>query len=443
MKKLPLRKTDWHKKYLDWAIPAFRLVHSAVKPTTQIHTHMCYSEFNDIITDIDAMDADVISFEASRGDLVVLDAIHDANFETEAGPGVYDIHSPRIPSEAEIEERIYEIPQEDGRRKGVDQPRLRFEDPRQRRNLAKPRKPRGRSPGCACQADQIRRNVRNKTTAMHSPMFSLEVFPPKRTSPVGTIYDTLDGLQGLDPDFISVTYGTGKSSDRTLTARIAHTVSEYGIPSVAHLTAQYLNKDDVDQALDMFEQAKVSGVLALRGDRIDGAEPAGVFEHASDLAVYIRQQRPDMKIYGACYPEKHPQSATLEEDIDNLKKKVDAGVTHLISQLFYDNEDFLRFLDKARAAGIDAPIEAGIMPVMNAKSVLNMSSKCQSKIPKNSALCSINGEATRLCLKRRVSLTHPSRLRTGGAGVDGVHLYTMNHPCVSRRIWSNVKPFFV
>ncbi len=107
--KLPLRKTDWHKKYLDWAIPAFRLVHSAVKPTTQIHTHMCYSEFNDIIKDIDAMDADVISFEASRGDLVVLDAIHDANFETEAGPGVYDIHSPRIPSEQEIEDRIYEI----------------------------------------------------------------------------------------------------------------------------------------------------------------------------------------------------------------------------------------------------------------------------------------------------------------------------------------------
>ena len=107
--KLPLRKSDWHKKYLDWAIPAFRLVHSAVKPTTQIHTHMCYSEFNDIIRDIDAMDADVISFEASRGDLVVLDAIHDANFETEAGPGVYDIHSPRIPSEAEIEHRIDEI----------------------------------------------------------------------------------------------------------------------------------------------------------------------------------------------------------------------------------------------------------------------------------------------------------------------------------------------
>ena len=441
--KLPLRKTDWHKKYLDWAIPAFRLVHSAVKPTTQIHTHMCYSEFNDIITDIDAMDADVISFEASRGDLVVLDAIHDANFETEAGPGVYDIHSPRIPSEAEIEERIYEI------LKKMDVEKVWINPDCGLRPAATPKpgqasKTSWPQPGCACQADQIRRNVRNKTTAMHSPMFSLEVFPPKRTSPVGTIYDTLDGLQGLDPDFISVTYGTGKSSDRTLTARIAHTVSEYGIPSVAHLTAQYLNKDDVDQALDMFEQAKVSGVLALRGDRIDGAEPAGVFEHASDLAVYIRQQRPDMKIYGACYPEKHPQSATLEEDIDNLKKKVDAGVTHLISQLFYDNEDFLRFLDKARAAGIDAPIEAGIMPVMNAKSVLNMSSKCQSKIPEKLGIMLDKWGSDKALLKEAgIAYASEQICELVARGVDGVHLYTMNHPCVSRRIWSNVKPFFV
>ncbi|BDR53088.1 5-methyltetrahydropteroyltriglutamate--homocysteine methyltransferase [Bombiscardovia nodaiensis] len=104
--KLPLRRSDWHTHYLNWAIPAFRLVHSGVKATTQIHTHMCYSEFNDIITDIDAMDADVISFEASRSDLTVLDAIQAAHFETEAGPGVYDIHSPRIPSQVEMEDRI-------------------------------------------------------------------------------------------------------------------------------------------------------------------------------------------------------------------------------------------------------------------------------------------------------------------------------------------------
>ncbi|MBR0155615.1 MAG: 5-methyltetrahydropteroyltriglutamate--homocysteine S-methyltransferase, partial [Treponema sp.] len=100
--KLPLRRSDWHTEYLDWAIPAFRLVHAKVKPETQIHTHMCYSEFNDIIRDIDAMDADVITFEASRADLKILDALKEADFRTEVGPGVYDIHSARVPSVEEI-----------------------------------------------------------------------------------------------------------------------------------------------------------------------------------------------------------------------------------------------------------------------------------------------------------------------------------------------------
>lgn len=107
--KLPLRRSQWHSEYLDWAIAAFRLVHSKVDPTTQIHTHMCYSEFNDIITDIDAMDADVISFEASRGELVVLDAIVQSDFHTQVGPGVYDIHSPRVPAVEELAQRIRTI----------------------------------------------------------------------------------------------------------------------------------------------------------------------------------------------------------------------------------------------------------------------------------------------------------------------------------------------
>ena len=100
--KLPLRKSDWYSDYLDFAIPAFRLTHSGVKPETQIHTHMCYSEFTDIIPAIDDMDADVITFEASRSDLVILDSLRENNFETEVGPGVYDIHSPRVPSVEEI-----------------------------------------------------------------------------------------------------------------------------------------------------------------------------------------------------------------------------------------------------------------------------------------------------------------------------------------------------
>ena len=213
---------------------------------------------------------------------------------------------------------------------------------------------------------------------MHSPLFSLEVFPPKRTSPVGTIYDTLDGLQGLDPDFISVTYGTGKSSDRTLTARIAHTVSEYGIPCVAHLTAQYLNKDDVDQALDMFDEAKVSGVLALRGDRVEGTEPAGVFDHASDLAAYIREERP---------------------------------------------------------VGIETPIEAGIMPVMNAKSVRRMAGICQSRVPaKLEVMLDKWGDDNAVLKEAGIAYASEQISDLVARGVDGVHLYTMNHPCVSRRL---------
>ena len=107
--KLPLRRSDWQSEYLDWAIPAFRLVHSGVKPETQIHTHMCYSEFNDIISAIDDMDADVISFEASRSNLEILDELMEKNFKTEVGPGVYDIHSPRIPTVEEIEQALHRI----------------------------------------------------------------------------------------------------------------------------------------------------------------------------------------------------------------------------------------------------------------------------------------------------------------------------------------------
>jgi 5-methyltetrahydropteroyltriglutamate--homocysteine methyltransferase len=107
--KLPLRKSDWHSEYLDWAIPAFRLVHSGVKPETQIHTHMCYSEFADIIKDIENMDADVITFEAARSDLSIVDTLSECGFKTQVGPGVYDIHSPRIPGIQEIKKALIKM----------------------------------------------------------------------------------------------------------------------------------------------------------------------------------------------------------------------------------------------------------------------------------------------------------------------------------------------
>lgn len=279
---------------------------------------------------------------------------------------------------------------------------------------------------------------------MHTPMFSLEVFPPKRNAPVGTIYDTLDGIEDLNPDFISVTYGHGTHSDRTATARIANTiVNEYGIPAVAHLTALYSSTAQVDDALEMFDQAGVKAVLALRGDYIDGEQVVGDFEHASDLVSYIRTRKPELKVFGACYPEGHYQAESLDDDIEHLKIKVDAGVTHLITQLFYDNDDFYRFRDKTQAAGITVPIEAGIMPVRGAKSVRRMAERNASRIPSHLDKLLDRWEGNAEALHVAGILYASEQIADLVAhGVDGVHLYTMNHPATTRRIWRNVQPLF-
>ncbi|MDN6025810.1 methylenetetrahydrofolate reductase [NAD(P)H] [Bifidobacterium mongoliense] len=279
---------------------------------------------------------------------------------------------------------------------------------------------------------------------MHRPAFSLEVFPPRRHAPIGTIYDTLDGLEDVDPDFISVTYGTGRSADRTATLRISRTIhDEYRIPVVAHLTAQYLDRNQADETLDAFEAAGVHAVLALRGDRDPDRPPTDVFAHASDLTAYIADTHPDMTIYGACYPECHPQSKNRKDDIGALKLKVDAGAKRLISQLFYDDDDFLSFLEIARASGIAVPIEAGIMPVTDAAQVGRMVRLCSSRVPRSlSRILERWGDDPSAL--REAGIIYASQQITDlvAQGVDGIHLYTMNRPAITRRIWANTRGLF-
>ena len=274
-------------------------------------------------------------------------------------------------------------------------------------------------------------------------MFSLEIFPPKASSPVGTLYDTLDGLEGVKPSFISVTYGTGSDTDLLRTARITHTIKhEYGIDSVAHLTALYASREQIDRTVDAYVEAGVSAVLALRGDERAGIEPTGQFQHASDLVSYIAQHYPQLAIYGACYPEGHPQSISIQEDVDHLKFKVDSGVSHLISQLFFDNNDFYRFLERTQKAGINVPIHAGIMPIIQAQSAYRMTHICRSRIPAR--------------VQRLLDRWHdnPQALAQAGIvyaseqiadlraqGVEHIHLYTMNRPCIARKIWQNIHDF--
>ena len=161
-------------------------------------------------------------------------------------------------------------------------------------------------------------------------VFSFEIFPPKKDSSIDTIYDTLDGLSDLHPDFISVTYGAGGSEANVITSEIAGLIKrKYHTESIAHLTCVNSTKEDIDFQLELFRRQGIENVLALRGDINPDIPPKDDFEHASDLISYMKE-RSDLGFSGACYPEGHVECESLDKDIENLKIKVEAGATHLI-----------------------------------------------------------------------------------------------------------------
>ena len=270
-------------------------------------------------------------------------------------------------------------------------------------------------------------------------VFSCEVFPPKATSPVDTIYRTLDGLKDIRPDFISVTFGAGGSKVNQTTREIAGIIqNQYHITAMAHLTCVAAGRAEVDEILAQLKEDGVDNVLALRGDINPDIPPKTDFTHASDLVTYIRTHG-DFGISAACYPEGHLESPDPVSDILHLKEKVDAGAQHLVSQLFFDNEDFFRFLERCRIAGITVPIEAGIMPVLSKSSIQRMVSLCGASMPR---------KLTRILARYG---DHPEAMREAGiayaidqisdliaGGVDGIHLYTMNNPDVARRIAESI-----
>ncbi len=266
-------------------------------------------------------------------------------------------------------------------------------------------------------------------------VFSFEIFPPKKTAPIEVIYNTLEELKDLKPDFISVTYGAGGSSQSVSTSEIAQTIKDkYGIEPAAHLPCINYTKDEIKSILADFRQHGIENVLALRGDINPDIEPKKEFKYASDLVEFIKQNG-DFDIAGACYPEGHIDTPDIVQDVLNLKKKVEAGASHLISQLFFDNSFFYSFIEKTKIAGINVPIEAGIMPVTNKKSIERMVSMCGASLPPKFAKMMQKYE------------NNPEALRDAGIayaidqivdlvsnGVDGIHLYTMNNSYVARRI---------
>ena len=274
-------------------------------------------------------------------------------------------------------------------------------------------------------------------------ILSFEVFPPKRTMPIETIYKTLEQLDGLHPEFISVTYGAGGGEANRRTLEVASYIkNECHIEPLMHMTCINSTHDDIDKMLDSAKQHGISNIMTLRGDVVPDIEPKKDFLYASDLASYVKSHG-DFDICGACYPEGHIDSPDLVTDVLNLRKKVDAGCDHLISQLFFDNSYFYAFMERARIAGIDVPIEAGIMPVTNKSQIERMVTLCGACLPP---------KFTKMMQRYE---QHPEALADAGIayavdqivdlvsqGVDGIHLYTMNNPTVARRICESVGNLF-
>jgi len=270
-------------------------------------------------------------------------------------------------------------------------------------------------------------------------VLSLEVFPPRRTAPINIIYDTLDGLKGLNPDFISVTYGAGGSEMNTATLEIASSIkNHYGIESVAHLPCINLTRSEVLDMLDGFRQAGIENILALRGDINPDFVPKQDFRYASELVSFIKENG-DFNVIGACYPEGHNESQSLTQDIRNLKTKVDAGTDQLITQLFFDNDFFYSFRERARQTGIDVPIQAGIMPVVNKKQIERMVSLCGVKMPRKFVTMMGKYEHNPVAMRDAgIAYAVDQIVDLIAEGVDGIHLYTMNNPYIAQKIYASI-----
>lgn len=272
------------------------------------------------------------------------------------------------------------------------------------------------------------------------PTYSLEVFPPKKDADVTVIYDALDEFKTLHPSFISVTYGAGGNTAENTFAIASYIQNQCGIEALTHLTCAAIpDRLFLTNFLTNLYRNGIHNLLALRGDQplwmSDEQFAARYYEHASDLIADVKETF-DFSIAGACYPEVHQEAANLTEDIKNLKIKVDQGVDFLITQLFYDNECFFRFLDEVRQAGITVPVLPGLMPVTSAGQVKNIVGMSGTKIPKGlSDLIDRYQDKPEDLKKAGLDYTKRQMERLLAHGVDGIHLYSMNKVEIAKAIY--------
>jgi 5,10-methylenetetrahydrofolate reductase, prokaryotic form len=276
------------------------------------------------------------------------------------------------------------------------------------------------------------------------PTLSFEVFPPNSQVGSDKLIATLDQLKSLNPDFISVTCSNHKANYEQTTINLAKYVHDnLNCPSMVHMPAAYVNKEQVRRILDQLEELDIKQVLALRGDIIDNYVPETDFKYASDLTRFIKQEKPDFKVTGACYPEVHPESPNRISDIKHLKEKVDAGCDQLITQLFYDNEEFYRFQEECAIADINVPILAGIMPIVNRKQALHVLDNCAAHLPKKFVAILDKYKDNPTALKEAgIAYAVDQIVDLVTNDVSGIHIYTMNKADTAQRIFDNTASFF-
>lgn len=272
------------------------------------------------------------------------------------------------------------------------------------------------------------------------PTYSLEVFPPKKDTDVSVIYDALDEFKALHPSFISVTYGAGGNTAENTFAIASYIQNQCGIEALTHLTCAAIpDKLFLTNFLTNLYRNGIHNLLALRGDQplwmSDEQFAARYYEHASDLVKDVREAYP-FSVAGACYPEIHQEAAGLDEDIANLKIKVEEGVDFLITQLFYDNETFYHFLDKVRGVGIEVPVLPGLMPITSYGQVKNIVGLSGTKIPKELAEAIERYKDNPADLKKAgLAYTKKQMEDLLSHGVDGIHLYSMNKVEIAKAVY--------
>lgn len=272
---------------------------------------------------------------------------------------------------------------------------------------------------------------------------SFEVSPPKTEDEFKAVFAKLDSMAKLNPDFISCTYGAGGSKAGKTAEITSYIQHQLRIDAIAHMTCVGFKSADLKENCELLEKEGIKYVMALRGDRpmamTDEQYNGREFFYASDMVRYLKANT-NLQIAGACYPEKHYEAESFDSDIIHLKEKVDAGVSFLITQLFFDNDIFFRFKDRTADMGITVPICAGIMPITSAKQIGTSVNLSGSSVPKKLADIIANyGDNPEDMRKAGIDYAVRQILDLKEHGVDGIHIYTMNRPKTTAEIVAQIQ----